>query len=143
MNIRNSLLALAMLSITLVSNQAIAEEAGETSAAPVSTNLMRAVFTSAVMDREPADILTSLGNDRDKVYFFSELRGLGGQTITHRWEYQGQAMGEVKFNVGGARWRVWSSKNLLPQQTGEWKVVVIDGNGNTIGEASFTYMASE
>jgi hypothetical protein len=48
-------------------------------------------------------------------------------------------MGEVKFNVGGPRWRIWSSKTLLPQWTGEWRVSIIDGSGNKVGEGTFNY----
>jgi Protein of unknown function (DUF2914) len=104
-----------------------------------SEHVARAFFTSNVQNREPADTITSLSNDKNKIYFFSELTGLGGQTVTHRWEYQGKTMGEIKFNVGGPRWRVWSSKTLLPQWTGEWRVSIIDGSGNKVGEGTFNY----
>ena len=107
--------------------------------AAASDHVARAVFTSAVQNREPTDTVTSLSNTNNKIYFFSELTGLGGQTVTHRWEYQGKTMGEVKFDVGGPRWRVWSSKTLLPQWTGEWRVSIIDGAGNKVGEGTFNY----
>ena len=93
--------------------------------------------------REPIDTITKLSNDKNQIYFFSELSNLGGQVVVHRWEYQGKPMGEVKFNVGGPRWRVWSSKTLLPQWTGEWRVSIIDGAGNKVGESSFNYTAPE
>jgi hypothetical protein len=151
---RPLLTAVTLLSISLISFQLSAEEAGDTTAATTSANapaaapaatndhVARAVFTSNVQGREPVDTITSLGNDKNQIYFFSELRGLGGQTVTHRWEYQGKPMGEVKFNIGGPRWRVWSSKTLNPQWTGEWRVLIIDGAGNTVGEASFNYTAA-
>lgn len=102
----------------------------------------RAVFTSNIQNHEPTDNITSLNNNRNKIYFFSELTGLSGQTVTHRWQYQGKTMAEIKFNVGGPRWRVWSSKTLLPQWTGEWHVSIIDGSGNEVGEGTFTYTAT-
>jgi len=133
--------AAAFLSLSLLSYSATAQETE--AAAATSEHVARAVFTSAIQGREPTDTLTSLGNDKNKIYFFTELSGLGGQSVTHRWEYQGKTMSEVSFNVGGPRWRVWSSKTLLPQWTGQWRVLVIDGAGNTVGEASFDYTAAQ
>ena len=102
-------------------------------------HVTRALFTTAIQNREPTDTVTSLTNDKNKIYFFSELKGMGGHIVTHRWEYQGKTMGEVKFNVGGPRWRVWSSKSLLPQWTGEWRVSILDESGKLLGEATFNY----
>jgi hypothetical protein len=99
----------------------------------------RAQFTTNVIDREPVDDVTELTNDIDKILFFTELRSMTGQTVTHRWEYNGSVMAEVSFDIGGPRWRVYSSKNLLPSQTGEWKVSVVDGAGDIITEKTFNY----
>ena len=135
--------AIAILSISLFSYTASAQETDAAATSPVaSEQVARAVFTSDVQGRKPTDTITSLSNDHNKIFFFTDLRGLGGQTVIHRWEYQGKNMGEVKFNVGGPRWRVWSSKTLLPEWTGEWRVSIIDGDGNTVGEASFNYTAA-
>ena len=145
------LLALAgFLAIGLFTAAVHAQDNGETTdSAPTdpttamenasSEHVARTVFTSEVQNREPTDTITSLSNDHNRIYFFSELTGLGGQIVTHRWEYQGKSMAEIKFNVGGPRWRVWSSKTLLPQWTGEWRVSIIDGSGNKIAEETFNY----
>jgi hypothetical protein len=152
---QHSTLALfTILTIGLFSGKVLAQDVGEgtdtTAATPAtsmesasSEHVARALFTSEVQNREPTDTVTSLSNDKNKIYFYSELTGLGGQTVTHRWEYQGKTMGEVKFNVGGPRWRVWSSKTLLPQWTGEWRVSIIDGSGNKIGEETFNYTEAD
>lgn len=146
--------AVAVLAIGLTVGTARAEESGGGMATPDTTpaagmentsneHVARALFTSDVQNREPTDTVTTLSNDKNKIYFFSELTNLGGQTVTHRWEYQGKTMGEVKFDVGGPRWRVWSSKTLLPQWTGEWRVSIIDGAGNKVGEGAFTYTGTD
>jgi hypothetical protein len=103
----------------------------------------RAVFTSAVEDREPVDKVTTLNNDHDKIVFFTDVRNMSGHIVTHRWIYQGETMAEVEFGIGGPRWRVWSSKSLLPKWTGEWTVEVVDEQGNVIDEAGFTYTETE
>ncbi len=94
----------------------------------------RAAFATAIEDREPVDKVEKLPADHQKVYFFTELRDMAGQTVTHRWEHDGKVQAEVKFNVKGPRWRVWSSKNLPTDATGEWKVSVVNGNGEVIAE---------
>ena len=142
-----AIVAAVLLAFNLTSFNVIAQETDDngTMAAAGTPNehITRAIFTSGVQGREPIDTITKLSNDKNQIYFFSELSNLGGQVVVHRWEYQGKPMGEVKFNVGGPRWRVWSSKTLLPQWTGEWRVSIIDGAGNKVGESSFNYTAPE
>lgn len=125
----------ALLSLLPIANAAAPEPAAPTA----NEHVARAVFTTGIQNREPVDAVTTLSTDHDRVYFFTDLRGLGGQNVTHRWLYQGKTMGEVSFTVGAARWRAWSSKALLPQWSGEWQVEVVDGAGNTLDQASFVY----
>ncbi len=106
----------------------------------IAGEVARAQFTSAIEAREPVDEITVLSNNVNKVYFFSELRNLQGETVTHRWIYAGKLMAEVSFNVGGPRWRVNSSKTLLPGWTGKWSVAVVDGTGAILSEDSFQYI---
>jgi len=105
-------------------------------------SVARAIFTSAIVDREPSDNLVTVSNDITRVFFFSDLRDLAGQIVTHRWEYNGKVMAEVTFKVGnGARWRVYSSKNLLPEWTGQWTVVVSNESGQPLKASMFEYSA--
>lgn len=103
----------------------------------------RSAFTSEIADREPVDQITALENDVTRVYFFSELLGLEGQTVMHNWEHNGEVLAVVPFAVGGPRWRVYSSKNLDPLWLGEWSVRVIDGAGNELSLDRFTYSKAE
>ncbi|OGI43047.1 MAG: hypothetical protein A2637_03860 [Candidatus Muproteobacteria bacterium RIFCSPHIGHO2_01_FULL_65_16] len=110
-------------------------------AAPVvvTGTVARAVVASGISDREPTDNLTTVSNDVTKVYFFTELKDMAGQSVTHRWEFDGKTMYEMKFDVAGARWRVFSSKTLDPSWTGAWKVSVVDANGGIMKSGAFTY----
>ncbi|MFA5531515.1 MAG: DUF2914 domain-containing protein, partial [Thiohalomonadaceae bacterium] len=94
--------------------------------------VVRALFTSDVREREPVDQHATLPAGTGRIYFFTELRDMEGQTVSHRWEQDGEVMAEVPFNVGGPRWRVWSSKNIDSGATGEWSVAVVDGAGNEL-----------
>lgn len=119
----------------------MAKPAAANPPAPTGT-IARSAFTTAVQDREPVDSVTRLNTDNNKIYYFTELKGMEGQQVTHRWEHDGKVMAEVPFQVGGPRWRVYSSKHLESDWTGEWKVSVVDANGSTLSVNTFTYAAA-
>ena len=139
------MLAGMLLALPVHAAEMTATEATDTTtAAPASKQMSqgevaRASFTTAVNDREPIDSISSLANDKNKIYYFTELRNMTGKTIKHRWEYNGKVMAEVPFSIGGPRWRTFSSKTLDPIWQGEWKVSVIDESGNTLSVSTFTY----
>ena len=99
----------------------------------------RAQFTSAVLDREPTDDLTAIDPGSEKIFFFTELRNMDGTSITHRWSLNGAVMAEVSFKVRASRWRVYSSKTLLPEWRGEWVVDVLDENGSVLESRTAGY----
>ncbi len=105
-------------------------------------SVVRSAFTTAVQGHEPVDKISELSTDTKKIYYFTELRDMSGQIAKHRWEYKGKVMAEVEFNVKGPRWRVWSSKSLVPQWTGEWAVSVLNGANEVIGKDTFQYIES-
>jgi len=87
----------------------------------------RAVFTTAIQDREPVDQIAVIdSNTLQNVTFFTELTDLKDHSITHQWIYDNQLMYEKTFEIGSNRWRVWSSKSFLPTWTGEWTVKVLN-----------------
>ncbi len=132
-------LAFIVLELALAVPAFAQEPAAPPAAAPASDTVVRAVFTTAVTDREPADQITSLTNDVQQVYFYTELKNLEGQTVTHKWKHAGEVKAEVSFDVKAPRWRVWSSKKLDPSWTGEWTVSVVDGSGTTRAQAKLNY----
>lgn len=139
----------AMVVLSTVFSTAVLAAESPAPAAPAATpaapavagTVARAQFTNGVQEREPIDSLTSLTGDKTQVYFYTELKNLAGAKVMHRWEYKGQVMAEVPFEVGAARWRVWSLKAFDPSWTGEWKVSVVDGSGTTLAVHTLTYGA--
>jgi hypothetical protein len=129
-------LTIAALAAALHSS--VLSPAASVGAVPAGS-IVRAQFTSAIKDREPTDSLTSAGTDKTEIYFFTELKGFSGSKITHRWEHGGKVEREQTFDIRGDRWRAWSNKTLGPRATGEWKVIVVDGTGATLGTYTLTY----
>ena len=99
---------------------------------PAGVQVARAVFARAIVDREPQDVVSGIDGTSEQLYFFTEILGMQGQTVRHRWEYAGQVMAEVEFKVSAQRWRIFSSKRFLPGQTGPWTVSVIDETGRVL-----------
>ena len=99
-------------------------------------------FTTGVENREPVDQVTFVESDIQKIYLFSDLRGLNGQSVTHRWTYKGEMMAEVAFEVRGPRWRVWSSKDLRSDWVGDWTVEIVSQDGEVLAAETFTYSPS-
>lgn len=135
-----SLLGLALLAGPTLPAFAAAEATAEHQS---KGSVARSAFTTAIVDREPVDNLVRVPNTVTRLYYFTDLRDLEGQIVTHRWEYQGQVMAEVKFRVAGPRWRVYSSKNLLPEWSGKWTVMVLDESGWPVQADMFEYLPAE
>jgi predicted DNA binding protein len=103
----------------------------------------RAVFTTAVVNREPVDQVVSLDENATEVSFFTDLRNLQGRTVIHRWEFEGEVISEVNIQVGGPRWRAYSIKSLNPGEEGKWTVFVIDESGWPLHASIFQQRANK
>ncbi|MEJ2610908.1 MAG: DUF2914 domain-containing protein [Candidatus Thiodiazotropha sp.] len=114
--------------ILLLFTQHLPAEELKTSLAPDAV-VARALFTTNVVKREPVDQVVSAGEDLQSIYFFTDLRNLQGRVITHRWEFEGEFVRDVKFQVGGPHWRVYSKKMLNSGLAGKWTVMVLDESG--------------
>ena len=123
-------------------NSPAAEAAPASARAPVliAGSVTRALFTRQIKDLEPVDTVSVLPNDITRITYFTEIHGMAGQTITHRWEFNGKVLLEKKHEVGSSRWRAYTSKTLDPAWLGEWKASVVDAAGGTLSVNTFTYM---
>ena len=95
-------------------------------------NISQAVFSKSIENRAPIEIVTGVDGSLGKIYFFTNIRNLTGDKITHRWIYKDKVKAEVSFDIKGKRWRVWSSKNLWHTWTGQWKVEVVNQNNELL-----------
>lgn len=109
-----------------------------TTAAP-SGSVAKAAVTTAVINRQPQSDLNNIPNSVNKVYYFTDLHGMKGETVTHRWIYQGKTMATVKLHVGANRWRTWSSKQMLPGWTGDWVCETVGPQGHVLNKTRFRY----
>lgn len=116
--------------------QAPAPQAPEPAAPALS--VARDAVAANVVDREPQDAAEAFAPTIHTVYYFTEVHGAEGPaTITHRWLYQDQTMAEVRLEVGGSPWRTWSSKTILPEWTGTWRVEAVTEAGQVLASKTF------
>jgi hypothetical protein len=104
----------------------------------------RAVLTTDVVDREPVNVLKNdvkLAQISNSLSFFSELRNMQGQTVRHQWYYQDQQLASIELAVSSPRFRTYSTKNIMPEQLGDWRVEVIDADGNLLAQKEFRILA--
>ncbi len=106
----------------------------------IGGEVSRAVFTIGVDNREPVLQVDSINSSSySSISFFTELNDLEGHNVTHQWSYNDKIMFEKTFEVKGPRWRVWTSKTLIPSWTGTWTVNVLDDDRSVLTSKSFDY----
>jgi hypothetical protein len=120
-----------------------AQDAGRSAGRSYSKHVARAQFTNGIEDREPIDrigpVVYPNGEHIRRLYFFTELKDLEGERVTHRWEHGGKTMAKISFPVRSNRWRVYSSKHLTAAMTGDWQVVVVNSAGEPLQVSHFSY----
>ena len=112
---------------------------GSASGSPQSGSVANATFTSNVASGAPVDFRDTFFTGTSVVYYYSELLGLAGQTVTHRWALEGKVMQEVPIKVASNRHPAYSKMELKPQWTGNWTVTVADAKGQVIDRRNFAY----
>lgn len=96
-------------------------------------------ITSAIENQLPVDRIESYHADFGKLYCFTRIVGAEEDTeVTHVWYYQDAELARVTLPVKSSDWRTYSSKRFLPQWVGQWRVVILDGDGNEIATVPFS-----
>ncbi|SDL49331.1 Protein of unknown function [Geoalkalibacter ferrihydriticus] len=97
------------------------------------------VVTTGIVERVPVDAVESYSTTVGRLYFFTRIVGAVEETaVSHVWFYEDEEVARVTLPVRSSNWRTWSSKNVLPDWTGNWRVEVIDAKGYVLHEVTFT-----
>lgn len=98
---------------------------------------VEAEIAEAVVDRMPQNPSDSFPAEVGSVVCWTRVTGAEGSTIQHVWIH-GESEFPVTLEVGGSPWRTWSTKQIPPEWTGEWRVEIRDAAGNLLDTRSFT-----
>ncbi len=117
-------------------------EAAPEAATASGLTVMESALTTGVEDRQPVDKKTEFPAEVEKVFCWTKIGDVSEPTkVVHRWKKGDEIVAEVPLNVGGSGWRVYSSKIIAPDQTGDWSVEIVDGD-QVIKVLPFTIVAS-
>jgi len=108
-------------------------------ATPVwSIDVIEAVITTAVVERNPVDQVTTFPTQNGKLYCFTRIIGAEGPTeFSHVWYRGKQLMSRIKLPVNSPDWRAWSAKSFPEDRSGEWHVQILDVDGNIMQKVGF------
>lgn len=90
-----------------------------------------------VVDRMPVDTASAFPADVGTLTCWTRVTGVAGSTLQHVWIH-GPHESTVTLDIGGSPWRTWSTKQIPPEWTGEWRVEVRDSAGTVLATARFT-----
>ncbi len=103
---------------------------------PVTVHDM--VFCRGIEQRNPVGIDTHFSDSVERVYCYTKLSSTEEHTaISHVWYYNDTQMAIVDLAVNARSWRTWSSKRIVKEWTGIWRVDVISSTGNIICREEF------
>jgi len=96
------------------------------------------VFCTAVKERQPVGVDTVFADTVKQVYCFTRITGAADTTsVYHVWYYKGEEKAKVNLSIRSTMWRTWSSKKILKEWDGKWRVDVISSDGNLIRSKEF------
>jgi len=106
----------------------------------LNADITHAALTDRIKELEPAreiNSTTALDDGFLKLYFYTDLSGRAGDTLTYSWYRDEKRVARVRIPVGSDRWRSHASKNISAKMRGSWKVVVTDRKGETLATSEF------
>ena len=95
-----------------------------------SDKVARVQFAARMQGLEPGPpihlpIRLSQGQGRT-IYFFTELHGLSGRSVLHRWEWNGRMMQERQLHPASQSWRAYTTMTITGDRRGSWRISVVD-----------------
>ena len=109
-----------------------------------SLQVTRAVACLEIRDREPVSIDSVFSNQTPRIYCHTQIEGAAEPVeIQHVWIHNGEEKAAVKLMVRGSPWRTYSSKTMLPEWTGAWKVEIRDAAGSVLKSVEFSVTEKE
>ncbi len=112
-------IALVIVSFTLIYAQ---EEKG--------IEITEMNFCTDVQEREPIGVDSVFSKMVGTVYCFTLIEGAADTiSVEHIWYHNDEKMAEVSLLVGSTKWRTWSSKKIMEDWVGKWRVdIILEGD---------------
>lgn len=96
-----------------------------------------AITTGLDGDYYPVSNLSSVDSTIGRVLFYTEINGIPGIPVAHRWIRQGVLVATIVLPVNASYVRVWSYLNVDSSMIGNWEAQVVDINGYVLATRPF------
>jgi hypothetical protein len=103
-----------------------------------SVTVNEMVFCRGIDQKKPVDISTHFPDSVERVFCYTKLSNTQDHTsISHVWYYNDTQMAIVDLAVNASSWRTWSSKRIVKEWAGTWRVDIISASGKIICSDEF------
>ncbi len=100
-------------------------------------------FCTDVEDRTPVGADTVFSSTVERIFCFTKITGAVDTTaVTHIWYYNDEQMAKVELAVKSEAWRTWSSKQIMKEWIGTWRVDIVSESGDVLESKEFLVEAS-
>jgi len=110
----------------------------------IDNTIIRSLLTTGLNNKEPIDNITSsLTATKDKaagIYYFTEIANMKGQSLYHHWLWKDKLIYKRRIVILGNRWRAATSKLIPYSKVGDWRVRLVDSQGDVLKEIQFKVM---
>lgn len=103
-------------------------------AGPVSR---AAVTTELDSQARPVSNLSTVDSTVNEVIFYTEIEGMSGETILHRWIHNGNTIATINIQIRSNAARTWSTASIDSSKVGSWEVQVLNSGGQVLMAQNF------
>jgi hypothetical protein len=101
-------------------------------------SVVEAKICEGIIDKEPIAPGDVFSKDIPVLYCFSRIKSSEASEIRHIWYFQDKPVSEIPLSIGtSSGWRTYSSKNISLTSEGNWKVEIINANGDILKTIQF------
>jgi len=105
----------------------------------VKMEVVEMMICTGVQDRVPVGTDTMFLKTVGQLYCYTKVTGAGESAkLSHVWYHNDQEMARVDLNVMADTWRTWSSKKIVEEWIGSWRVDVVSESGEVLKSMAFT-----
>ena len=103
------------------------------------TRVSDAAIATGIENLIPTGVSEKFPSTVGTLFAFTNIQGSEGETqVLHRWIYEGMVKAEIPLSVKSKNWRTFSSKVILPEWKGDWKVEILNEDGSLLFSLPFT-----
>ena len=141
--------AVAKINITTTPQESLeatanTEKTTETKQALPPVTIQKMEVCTAVDNREPINSGDVFSNTIGRLYCFTQLISVEAPyKIRHTWYFEDEAVSSEELDVGSQFWRTWSVRNIKKEQSGNWRVDVLQEDGALLKSVSFVIEPSK